>query len=518
MPPESPSEKRDWIERTLLDLREGRASDADARELRQLLMNDREARLIYLRNNQLDGLLEMSGQAAKPSRSTLLQFLSAHRGHVVSAAIGAGIAAVLTLLAVLGPFHTPASSPLIAEDPSTNSSLALLSSDYDAEFGGEAALDSGQFGEGEVALERGIAQLAFRNGAQIVLEGKCGFEIIDEMTVTLTHGKMWAYCPESAYGFKVLTPGGREIIDLGTEFGVEVAASGATDVHVYDGLINVVEANSETQMVEAGHALHWRDSSGPASAVAVDFDKFVTASDLTESRLHAYDSQLKMRDDLVLYYNFNTITGKHVRNEVAPEDKATRGKLHGAITVSGRSRQQRGVLFDDPEDSISLRLDRPKELSAYTIAMWIKVDRIDGSHAPLINSNGWENNDIHFQINQSGALRSGIHGFESFQSKSGCIDPGRWQLVAVSWDFELLKARFSCDGIPIQSKLVRRYPIQPENPHPEFGDCMIGSWGGRPKPYRDQLRDFCGRIDSVMIFDHALSDEELAELYRLGKP
>jgi hypothetical protein len=49
-----------------------------------------------------------------------------------------------------------------------------------------------------------------------------------------THGKLAAAVPRAARGYTIITPTA-EVVDLGTEFGVSVDRSGASEVHVFDG-------------------------------------------------------------------------------------------------------------------------------------------------------------------------------------------------------------------------------------------------------------------------------------------
>ena len=280
---EPDSVKREFIENTLIDIRDGLADVEDISKLQSLLQNDREARLIYLRANQLSNMLENSSV----ERQSPLQI---QRIHFVSAVIGAGVAVAVALCISLYPFSQPAQT-IANESEVEAEAYASLSSDYQAIIGGNPASLSQGFGEGELALERGIAQLSFQNGTVIVLEGQCGFEIIDEMNVILTHGKMWAYCPEDAYGFKVHTPGGREIVDLGTEFGIEIDSSGTTNVHVFDGLVDVVSLNAEPQRVNAGSAVHWVHADAPINRSEAQPDKFVSPNALANKRLQSYQER-----------------------------------------------------------------------------------------------------------------------------------------------------------------------------------------------------------------------------------
>lgn len=96
-----------------------------------------------------------------------------------------------------------------------------------------------QFGDlvasGEcVELEDGLLQLTFDSGAKVIIQGPATFTPQSAMEAQLERGKISAVISESARGYTVVTPTA-EIVDLGTEFAVDVASDGATELHVLDG-------------------------------------------------------------------------------------------------------------------------------------------------------------------------------------------------------------------------------------------------------------------------------------------
>lgn len=511
-------EQRDWIERMLLDLREGIGSISETAKLRDLLLGNREARQVYLRFNQLDCQLGAASPDvhAFTKKPLIHQALRRFRpAHLISALAGAGIAAAAMLMLTINTANQEPEVVHQAHEP--NIPVASLYSDYDAQFSGDTALSNNAFEKGALSLDRGIAQLAFRNGAQIVLDGKCGFEIIDEMTVVLTHGKMWAYCPPEAYGFKVLTPGGREVIDLGTEFGVEVSPQGKTTVHVFDGLVNVVGPQSGSQEITAGHAIQWNQGSSKTQSKPADYDKFVTSDDLAQTRLRAQHAQMLKRDDLLLYYDFHNIKGNQILNKAPDAAASSHGKIIGANQVSGRFNPDGALQFEHDGSRVQFQLERPMEVSQFTIALWVKFDRFTNRRSTLINSNGTDAGGVHFQVTRSGNLQSGLMGGNAFESPSNSITKGQWSLLAVSWDLPTQQATFYCNGKRLTARPRNNGIKKVSHLNVQFRDCQIGTWD-KGTYSENGVRDFKGRIDEVMIFNHALSEQELAELFIKGKP
>ena len=86
-------------------------------------------------------------------------------------------------------------------------------------------------------LASGSVELRLVSGVRVVLRDEVDLVLGDAMEITLHDGQLFADVPANARGFRVTTPG-LEVIDLGTQFGVRVDASGA-DVHVFEGEVEV---------------------------------------------------------------------------------------------------------------------------------------------------------------------------------------------------------------------------------------------------------------------------------------
>lgn len=511
-------EQRDWIELTLLNHREGMGSIAEAAKLRDLLLVNQEARNVYLRFNQLDCQLQAATtQALAPATipPTQRAFHLFRPAHLVSALVGAGMAAAIIFLISMGS-STEVSKKENQAQVST-APLASLYSDYDAHYSGTATTSEKSFKKGALSLDQGIAQLNFRNGAQIVLEGKCGFEIINDMTVMLTHGKMWAHCPPEAHGFKVITPGGREVIDLGTEFGIEVSPQGTTNVHVFDGLVNVIDPHSGSQEITAGKAVRWNPGSTTHQNKQADYKKFVTSTDLTHKRLRAHHDEMLKRDDLLLYYDFTKIKGNQILNKAPNAPESSHGTIIKANRVSGRFSSNGAVQFERRGSGIQLELERPENVRQFTMAIWVNVSQLPTALSTLINSNDWDAGDIHFQITRTGGLRTGLKGGMAYESHSGIIQVGQWHLLATTWNLDTQTTKLFCNGKPAAMSGKLNHSIQSSTTDFQWGDCMIGTWQTSGK-YKNEIRDLKGRIDEVMIFNRGLSQQEMMELYQSGRP
>jgi hypothetical protein len=87
-------------------------------------------------------------------------------------------------------------------------------------------------------LRSGVAKITFENGAVVHLEGPARFVVQSSDKGLLERGVLLAQVPRRAIGFRIATPT-LEVIDLGTEFGVQAEPQGVTEVHVVRGLVEV---------------------------------------------------------------------------------------------------------------------------------------------------------------------------------------------------------------------------------------------------------------------------------------
>ncbi|MBI1371460.1 MAG: hypothetical protein GC159_01680 [Phycisphaera sp.] len=107
---------------------------------------------------------------------------------------------------------------------------------------------------GRMALRSGRAQMLLGRGAVITVVGPADWQMTDDNTCTLRHGKLLAYVPHSAAGFTLHTPG-MKIVDRGTRFGVIVDENGKSEVHVLEGRVDVDAGDDRRASLHAGQAI-----------------------------------------------------------------------------------------------------------------------------------------------------------------------------------------------------------------------------------------------------------------------
>jgi anti-sigma factor RsiW len=90
----------------------------------------------------------------------------------------------------------------------------------------------------EVKLVYGEVQMRLSSGVVLDVTAPVEMKFLDAMHVRLLHGRMSADVGEQGKGFTVLTDAG-EVVDLGTQFGVESDAKGESRVAVFSGEVKV---------------------------------------------------------------------------------------------------------------------------------------------------------------------------------------------------------------------------------------------------------------------------------------
>jgi hypothetical protein len=133
-------------------------------------------------------------------------------------------------------------------------------------------------------IESGTMELELNAGTKLVIEGPADWSINGENSVLLRAGKLMARVPGRAIGFTVETPMAK-IVDLGTEFGVEVA-SGETSVHVFKGVVELSQHGSHSKVGDGTSPSTLRLGAGKAvrttaeGIVSTEFvpDKFIRST------------------------------------------------------------------------------------------------------------------------------------------------------------------------------------------------------------------------------------------------
>ncbi len=134
-------------------------------------------------------------------------------------------------------------------------------------------------------ITSGTAELTLSGGTRVMVEGPARLKAESPGRLRLDQGRLMANVPEQAIGFTVETPSAA-VIDLGTEFGVDVDRSGRTEVHTLRGRVAVHPLaagaeNSRGVTVSAGQAVRISAAGVQLSTIPFDGANFVRVSGST---------------------------------------------------------------------------------------------------------------------------------------------------------------------------------------------------------------------------------------------
>ena len=255
-----PNPNNDRLHELLEKSLDRQMSESEHAELDQLLIDRPEARQAYLDLVVLDSYLELEHR----SQEELQSLKDVHRPGIVSWAIrrtgqffarptpiSVTVAAVvigvfLTALAFTAApmYHRWRAHEVATEPPPAESNdIATMTGMRDAVWRETEAMPKTQLGQtlrgGDLLeLNEGFAQITYHNGACVILEAPCAYELTSQNSGRLEYGKLSVRLGEGAQGFQLKTPNAH-VIDLGTEFGVYAAGNDRTDVTVFSGVVNV---------------------------------------------------------------------------------------------------------------------------------------------------------------------------------------------------------------------------------------------------------------------------------------
>ncbi len=94
----------------------------------------------------------------------------------------------------------------------------------------------------EFELVGGVVEITYDTGARVIVEGPAKCQVNSENAAAIQAGKLTAWVPPAAVGFTVDTPTAK-IVDRGTEFGVDVDPRSNAELHVFQGLVEVMLAD-----------------------------------------------------------------------------------------------------------------------------------------------------------------------------------------------------------------------------------------------------------------------------------
>lgn len=389
-------------------------------------------------------------------------------------------------------------------------------------------------GQDKIKLKKGIVHLEFFSGASVIIEGPAEFDVNSSWRGFCHKGKLRANVPPAAHGFEISTPKNK-IIDLGTEFGLDIQGS-EESVVVFDGEIELHTAGKDMKLLTAGKGIQTSNDTQKEIS-ASNPESFIQTSGLAE--LHNAKIQEKYTkwkqqslkwstdDRLIAYYNFDNEKSPFVRNTTMNPKSNLDGKIIRAERVNGRwSNIEDGGALEFKKPGSRARVNIPGEFSNFTFSAWVRIDSLGREWNSLFMGDSYQIGEPHWQIHEDGTLVICVRVLDRekkyhylYRTKEPIWDPsksGQWMHISTVYSPTQKAVRHYVNGVEVyQQKIEDKWFVEKL----KIGPAEIGNWG---QPTRTNpsfaLRNINGRIDELMLFDAALSNEEIRQIYEIGKP
>tara|TARA_R110002072_G_scaffold202482_1_gene360378 strand:- start:14162 stop:15853 length:1692 start_codon:yes stop_codon:yes gene_type:complete len=557
------------IEELLLASEEGTLNSADREQLNELLRRDPEARAKFARWQMMTIALQ-EGASTPPK----FESSSVHAESIVPAEANQSVwserqiyrwviaSAAALLIAVTFRWvqlETRPSVPVAetavanvrtsASEP-TSSGVAVVTQLVNAKdavirdasgTNSKSLSVNSALNPGSVRLESGWAQIEFLNGATVVLHGPAEMELVSAAEAIMHRGRIRAEVPPAARGFVVRT-NDMKVVDLGTEFGLEVSEEGS-NVQVFDGEVELQVDEDQPQLVGAGKSLQRRSGIGIGLIDSpMTPERFVDAAELqrlaetqeNERYQQWREASESLRNDprLIAYFAMDSpLKGQRfLSNDTVPRNEDLDGAIVGATVTKGRWDAKPALQFKRPGDRV--RVNVPGEFGSLTMATWVRIDSLDRWYNSLFLTDSYQLGEPHWQILDTGEIHFSVRASTEASEDQPSVGPphhvalspsfwnpslsGQWLHLAVVYDVENATTTHYLNGDVLS---VDRIPDHQLVRTTRIGMASIGNWSTPLEPDEHfAIRNLNGSMDELAIFAAALSPTEIKEMVEHGKP
>jgi hypothetical protein len=392
----------------------------------------------------------------------------------------------------------------------------------------------GEVVTGRLRFRTGRVTLSMLSGVVLVVEGPADLELLASDRVFCRRGRLRARVPGGAEGFVISGPGSA-VVDLGTEFAMNVEADGKARVTVIAGevegaILNAAGIPQRSQRMEPNKSFEINPHSGQIAAVAAS-KRVVAPADLVTTPLPldpAYPDAVTASQPTD-YWRFESIEGGMIPSAI-PGRPALR--ITGPIRLSEPGpvpKANRSARFLPGAPGQYLEMDgtwAPAGSPGYAVELWFQTETI--GHAALASlSEPTDTKHVKHQfITELTALtRQTLHppavarflhrwppdsaGGVNLYSPAHYI-PYRWHHLVAQVGVERMV-------LFLDGTLAESTPVTTDRAS-QPGLLLLGRLSKVPVDHWWWCRAFVGQLDEVAIYDHPLSAAEVREHFDLATP
>jgi hypothetical protein len=384
---------------------------------------------------------------------------------------------------------------------------------------------------GRLRFRSGRAILSMLSGVVLIVEGPADLELVAVDRIFCRQGRLRTRVPEGSEGFVVSGPGSA-VMDLGTEFALNIESDGKARVVVIEGevegaVLDAAGIPQRSHRMEQDKAYEINPRSGQIALLA-ESERVIRPADLVAAPL-ALDAEYPgavLASRPSSYWRFESMAGGATPNTIPGRPPL---RANGPIRLTDASSANRCVVFPAGQPGQYLSMDglwEPARSPGYTVELWFLSEAI--SHAALaglfVPTDG--KRIKHLLIAELTAqTRHTFHPPTSVRflhrwppdSAGGVNVFSREHYVPYRWHHLVAQVReermeLFLDGAPTGS-----LPVDPDH-STQTGQLLLGRLTQVPIHHWWWSRPFVGRMDEVALYDHPISAEEVRRHYQLARP
>lgn len=364
---------------------------------------------------------------------------------------------------------------------------------------------------GNYQFSEGLTQLVLSNDVEVMVEAPAHFRIRSPLLIELMQGRLSANVPPQGQGFTVITPNA-EVVDFGTEFGVEVGSDKQSEIHVFKGEVEVKTEDWSDEPVRllGDQATRVDTNAGEPIGITVAPDRFLRSFDeparyysqlVRELKPAAY-YRMTVSDDgtTLLDRSGNQLNGRIHRGRMKKSVFAS-GRIGNSLRLEGREKRAFAIVDDYPK-ALNNRLSVVAWVFANSRPRWASIAK---------NWSMKELGQFHLGLRlDSGNLEVQLreqNGDTVYVEDKQPLPIGSWQHVAFVVDAEY--ARLYRNGREVAKAPCTSLAI-PDYPFLGIGAKLTGE----EIDVTNKTTGFWdGKIDELSIFNHALSPQDIRNLH-----
>ncbi len=367
----------------------------------------------------------------------------------------------------------------------------------------------------EYVLRQGVAQIVFNNGAEILLEGPAKIRLESANGAYLSYGKLVANVPPKTMQFTVKTLSA-QFIDMGTEFAIEAKEDGTSECHVFKGLVRLIAKKSE--IVCAGETKRVLKNGQTIIVKDYNASKFIRSKyQINDQGVWPDYESTVLEHEPVAFWNFQNVD--NLFQNIIPWSEYQANGASAQLQKNQLFENNHKVfLIDGVAGHFSLSdLETSPEGLTLVFHLWldeILPQNIMWQHAP-ITSHLKYSRLLYLDDKEKMRLAStmGDDEYPDLYSLEVCdiLDEQKilkaqyWHHIAIVFSKNWLAIQLFIDGaLYCEKTTTRKVPFESD-----FSDMTFGVAGNE-----DDLRTMLGAINNVILFDTALSGDEIGELYQ----